>query len=364
MAEIDRLTRELLSGGMSRRRFMQRAFAFGASGALLSMGLSSCSDDDANGGGGNSDILVGFSLISFQFFRIAHDLRFFEDRAEEIGLEVVSQAADNDQTKADTQIEAMLAQGIDALVMFPVDVEASVATCARVKADAGIPIISYNNVIPSPDIDYWVARDNFQVGEIQATSALETAPSGNYVVVSGQAGSDISEEKTEGALRVLQPMIDSGDIKIVSHQFHDAWSPESALNQVEDALTKTNNDVQALISNEDGMMLGGLQALTEQDLDGSVFITGEDLFPETAQAIMEDRVSSSSWTDLISMANAAADAALALASNETPESNDSRTIDGKEVPGMRITSELVAKQNMEEFIERTEWLTPEDAGLT
>jgi hypothetical protein len=83
---------------------------------------------------------------------------------------------------------------------------------------------------------------------------------------------DVARQKTEGAMRVLQPHIDSGEIKIVSHEWHDAWRSEGALAQIENALTQTHNDLKAVIANEDGLALGslraGLRALGEPPTDG------------------------------------------------------------------------------------------------
>jgi D-xylose transport system substrate-binding protein len=363
MSEADRLMHEALEGRLSRRIFIQRAFALGLSGSMLSMGLAACGGGDEGGEQEKQDVFVGFSFTSFEHFRWAHDRRYFEKRADELGMRYIIQGASEDPAKQEQQVDAMLAQRIQALVIVPVNIEAGKALVERVKADAGIPIISYNYAIPSEAIDYWTARDNYQVGELQAKKALADADKGNWVVVSGPAGVDVAQQKTEGAMRVLKSHIDSGSIKIVSHEFHDAWSPEGALNQVENALTQTNNNVKAVIANEDGLALGSLEALTSEGLDGKVWLCGEDVFPEVARNIVKGRINASAWTDLIKMGASAADAAFALAQDKTPKSNDEFDVEGKKIPGMRIESRLVTKQNLEEFLKLTDWLKPKDVGL-
>jgi D-xylose transport system substrate-binding protein len=363
VSEVDRLMQEAFEGRLSRRVFVQRAFALGLSGSMLGMGLAACGGGDEESAGGGEEVFAGFSFPSFEHFRWAHDRSYFQTRADELGMRYVVQGAAEDPAKQEQQVDAMLAQGIQVLVIIPVNIEAGKALVERVKNDAGIPIISYNYAIPSQAIDYWTARDNYQVGELQAEEALAKAEKGNWVVVSGPAGVDVAQQKTEGAMRVLKPHIDSGEIKIVSHEFHDAWSPEGALNQVENALTKTKNNISAVVANEDGLALGSLQALTEQGLDGKVWLCGEDVFPEVAQNIVKGRIHASAWTDLIKMGASAANAAFALARDETPESNDVFEIEGKETPGMRIESRLVTRENLEEFLKLTDWLKPEDVGL-
>lgn len=356
MAKLDDLISDLLAGRISRRSFLRQSAAYGAAASTLGLGLPSVAS-------AQSGPLVGFSFTSFEHFRWEHDRSYFEQRADEIGLRYVIQGAEENVSRQDEQVDAMIAQGIEALVIVPVNVEAGARLVERVKRETNIPIISYNYVIPSADIDFWCARDNFLVGEIQARQALADAPFGNWAIVSGPSGVDVAREKTEGALRVLQPHIDSGEITIVSHEWHDAWRSEGALNQIENALTLTNNDLQAIIANEDGLALGSLRALREQGLDGEVFLSGEDVFPEVAREIVAGNISISAWTDLIQMGTAAADAALALINGEAPPSNETIEVAGVQIPGMRIQSRGVTRDTIAEFLDLTSWLAPEDVGL-
>ena len=278
-SKLDPLLNDLRAGRISRRQYLVRAIALGASAAVLGLPMR-------EGLAANEGILVGFSFPSFEHFRWAHDRHYFETRANELGMKYIIQGADEDVTKQDSQVDAMLAQGIKVLVVIPVNIDAGKDLVERVKRDAGIPVISYNYVVPSPKLDYWCARDNYLVGEIQAKEALKRAKKGNWAIVSGPNGVDVARAKTEGALRVLKPFIDSGEIKIVSHEWHDAWRSEEALHQIENALTRTNNNLQAVVANEDGLALGSLRALSEQGLAGKVFISGEDVFPEVARGIV------------------------------------------------------------------------------
>ncbi len=357
MDKLNALIQDLIAGRISRRDFIRQAMAYGAAASTLGLGLPGTASAAATGP------LVGFSFPSFEHFRWAHDRAYFQNRADTLGLRYVVQGAEEDVSKQDTQVDAMLSQGIKALIIIPVNIESGVKLVERVKKDANIPIISYNYVIPSPKIDFWCARDNYLVGEIQAKEAVKKAKFGNWAIVSGPNGVDVARQKTEGAMRVLKPYIDSGQIKIVSHEWHDAWSSEGALNQIENALTLTKNDLSAVIANEDGLALGSLRALTEQGLAGKVFLCGEDVFPEVAREIVKGNINLSAWTDLIQMGTSAADAAFALVNGKTPPSNETIDIKGTMVPGMRIQSRGVTKETLPEFLTLTDWLKPKDVGL-
>jgi D-xylose transport system substrate-binding protein len=359
MGKIEGLVEDLQAGRITRREFFARAAAYGSAAAALGLGVAPLVARAT----ANKEVLVGFSFTSFEHFRWQHDRQYFETRAKELGMKYIIQGAEENVSKQDAQVEAMLAQGIQALVLLPVNVEAGADLAERVKREARIPVISYNYVVPTPKLDYWCARDNYLVGDIQAKQALREAKMGNWAIVSGPNGVDVARQKTEGALRVLKPHIDSGQIKIVSHEWHDAWRSEGALHQIENALTLTKNNLQAVVANEDGLALGSLQALSEQGLDGKVWLCGEDVFPEVAREIVKGRINMSAWTDLIQMGRSAADAAFALAQGQTPPANDKATIKGVAVPGMRIQSRAVNKENLREFLTLTDWLKPKDVGL-
>ena len=110
------------------------------------------------------------------------------------------------------------------------------------------------------------------------------------------------------------------------------------------------------------MALGALQALKEQGLDGKTWLCGEDVFPEVAREIKAGKIAASVWTDLIAMGGAAADAAYALARGQVPKSNESVTVKGNQIPGMRIQSQLVVNSNLREFAARTGWVNLADIG--
>jgi D-xylose transport system substrate-binding protein len=82
-----------------------------------------------------------------------------------------------------------------------------------------------------------------------------------------------------------------------------------------------------------------------------------------AKEIVAGRINMSAWTDLIQMGRVAADAAFALTHGQVPQSNDSITVGGRKIPGMRIGSLGVNKATLPDFLKRTDWLKPADIGL-
>jgi D-xylose transport system substrate-binding protein len=337
--------------GITRRTFMIRAATAGAAAASLPL-LSGAGRVGAQ----NGPLTIGFALPTLAQYRWQFDQRYFEEAVRALGDEVVVQAGNDDERLQASQVENFISQGVDVLVIAPVNVEASSSLIDQ-AADAGIKTISYNYVARNTDkLDYWVARDNVLVGHITADEALAFAPAGNYVILSGDAATDVAQDKTRGYMERLQPHIDSGAITVVSQQFNKGWDPALGLKQVEDALTVTDNEIAAIVCNYDGFALAALQALGEQDLVGSVFVGGEDVFPEAAQAIVEGRMAMSAYTDLREMATRAAEAAHALGNDQAPEAVAVLDNGAAEVPGALISSYAVTRENMADFIADTGWV--------
>lgn len=359
---------------LTRRRFIRQAMLAGLAGPAL---LAACADDSnasntTSGTPGTATTVgasttaaaleggtIGFSLGSLAQRRWQIDRRFVEERAAELGFDVAVQAAEDDERLQVSQAENLIAQGVDALILSPVNVETA-APAVQTAKEAGIPVVSYNSLVLGADVDYWVARDNTSVGVLQAERAIEAKPQGNYLIISGEGGVDVAQEKTAGNFEILQPLIDAGDINLVSQEYHRAWDPALGLAQVENALSSTNNDIDAILCNYDGFVLSALEALREAGLVGSTFLAGEDVFEEVAKAIVAGDVAMSVYTDLEEMATTAVDAAVGLAGGESVESNDVIDNGFAEIPGARIGTIAVTDQNMRQFLEDTGWL-PVDA---
>lgn len=337
---------------LPRRKFIRHAAIVGLAGPAF---IANSKLNTANAKGKT----IGFSLGTLAQRRWQIDRRFVEKRASELGYKTVVQAAQDDERLQVSQAENLIAQGVDALILSPVNVETAAPAVVTAK-QAGVPVVSYNSLVIGADIDYWVARDNGSVGILQAERALAAAPKGNYLILSGEGGVDVAQEKTAGNIKVLQPFIDKGDIKLVSQEYHRAWDPARGLAQVENALSSTNNKIAAILCNYDGFVLAALEALGEVGLVGKTFLAGEDVFEEVAKGIVAGKIAMSVYTDLEEMATKAVDAAVALASGKKVKSNYSINNGFANIPGSRIGTIAVNKDNMRKFLEDTGWLDIEN----
>jgi D-xylose transport system substrate-binding protein len=308
---------------------------------LVAATLSSCKRDDGP--------QVAFLLSTLQEERYQKDVRYFEQRAHELGLETVVLAADGDNEKQINQVEDVLTEGAKVLVIQPTDSQAA-SSYVRLAHEHGAKVVAYDRAIVSPALDYYVSHDSYKVGVLQAKAALEaTHGKGNYVILSGQAGHSVATEITRGYTDTLAPYIARGDVEIVMQQNHSAWSPEQALRTVEDALTRTGGKVDAILANNSGMARGAVQAVQAAGLT-HVFIAGADADAANVNFVCQGKQSIEVLKDIEPLARTAAEVANDLVHGKTPTSTASIMLGGAQVPVAAVRVEVVTPDTVKPLL--------------
>jgi D-xylose transport system substrate-binding protein len=253
---------------------------------------------------------VGFILSTMQEERYQRDKRVFEETAKRLGAQVSFASCNNNEQTQAAQVDNLLSQGVQAIVIQPVNGETASAFVKQAKQD-GVAVIAYDRLIRNATLDAYITEDSFQVGKMQAEAAIKhTGPKGNYVILMGQAGHSVAEARTAGVLSVLK---NHPQIKIVAKQYHAGWSPSLAMQTVENILTQNKNNIQAIIANNSGMAHGAIQALEEQKLTGKVFVAGADADLAAIRDIVAGKQQFEVQISIDDMARRAAEVAVATA---------------------------------------------------
>ncbi len=126
------------------------------------------------------------------------------------------------------------------------------------------------------DLDLYISFDNVKVGEFQADYLVKRQPKGNYLLIGGAPTDHNALLFREGQMNILKPYVERGDIKVVADQWASDWLPVEALKIMENALTKNNNKIDAVVVSNDGTAGGAVQALAAQNLAGKVWVSGQD----------------------------------------------------------------------------------------
>src|SRR3954447_17791443 len=198
----------------------------------------------------NRKLKIGFAMDTVKEERWQRDHDAFEAHCKEINVECVITVADNKADKQANDVDNLLTQGVDALVIAPHDATQAATMVEKAKAQ-GVPVISYDRLINSDKIDLYVSHQVPVIGRKIAEYALQHVPKGNYVMVYGASTDNNAIIMKTEQLKVLQPALDRGDIKIVAQDFMTDWKPELALNFAENTLTQNADDIQAFIVSND-----------------------------------------------------------------------------------------------------------------
>lgn len=293
---------------------------------------------------------IGFVLATLNEERYAKDRKYFDEAAAKAGALVEFAASDDNVSVQASKVEALLAKGVDALVIQPVNGEAASNLVALAKRD-GVPVVAYDRLIKNAAIDWYVTQDSFHVGELQAEAAVKaTGGKGKYVVLMGEAGHSVAEEITRGVLSVLSKY---PGVEVVVKQAHPGWATAAALTTTENALTRYQNGIAAILANNDGMALGAVRALEEQKLAGKVFVAGADADLTAVREILQGRQAMTVLKGIQPLASAAVSVAVALAKKETPVA-DGKVNNGKtDVPTTHTPVVAITRDNVDREILQT-----------
>jgi D-xylose transport system substrate-binding protein len=315
--------------------------------------LGACSGPRTAGNGSaaapdeNKPVKIGFAMDTVREERWQKDRDAFEAHCKQMNVQCVITVADNNAEKQADDVDNLLTQGVDVLVIAPHDATQAASMVIKAKAQ-GVPVVSYDRLINSDKIDLYISHQVPVIGRKMAEYALSHVPKGNYVMVYGASTDNNAIIMKNEQLKVLQPAVDHGDIKIVAQDFMTDWKPELALNFAENTLTQNADNIQAFVVSNDGLAGGVISALAKRQLAGKVLVTGQDAEKAALQRIAEGTQTMTVYKPIIPLANAAVEAAIALArkqplTNATPFHND---VINKDIQAILLDVITVDKSNL------------------
>jgi D-xylose transport system substrate-binding protein len=256
------------------------------------------------------DITVGVSWSNFQEERWKTDEAAIRAALDAAGATYVSADAQSSSAKQLSDIESLIAQGVDALIILAQDSQA-IGPAVQAAADEGIPVVGYDRLIEDPRA-FYLTFDNVEVGRMQARAVLEEAPEGNYVMIKGSPTDPNADFLRGGQQEVLQEAIDAGRITIVGEAYTDAWLPANAQRNMEQILTAQDNNVDAVVASNDGTAGGAVAALAAQGMDG-IPVSGQDGDHAALNRVARGTQTVSVWKDARDLGRVAGEIAVALA---------------------------------------------------
>ncbi|WP_373236498.1 D-xylose ABC transporter substrate-binding protein [Cohaesibacter celericrescens] len=257
-----------------------------------------------------ADLVVGVSWSNFQEERWKTDEAAIVKALEAAGAKYVSADAQSSSSKQLSDIEALMAQGVDALIVLAQDTQAIIPAVQN-AADEGIPVVAYDRLIEDGRA-FYLTFDNVEVGRMQARAVFAAQPKGNYVMIKGSPTDPNADFLRGGQQEIIDAAVKSGDIKIVGEAYTDGWLPANAQRNMEQILTANDNKVDAVVASNDGTAGGVVAALTAQGMEG-IPVSGQDGDHAALNRVAKGTQTVSVWKDARDLGTAAAEIAVAMA---------------------------------------------------
>lgn len=294
--------------------------------------------------GQDKSVIIGLSLGTLREERWATDRDLFIQRAKELGASVNVEEANSDADKQNTQIENLINQGVSVIVIVPQD-GVKAAEAVEKAHKAGIKVIAYDRLIKNSDLDLYISFDNVKVGELEAKGVVSVVNKGNFAYIGGSPTDNNASLVKQGSMIVLEPLIKSGQIKLVVDKFSKDWKFDEAYKNIKPYLD-SGGKLDAVVAANDGTAFGVIQALKEKGLAGDVPVSGQDAELAACQRIVEGTQTVTVYKPIKSLAYKAAELALDLAQGKMVNTN-SATNNGKiDVPSYLLEPVSVTKDNM------------------
>ncbi len=209
-----------------------------------------------------------------------------------------------------SDVESLIAQKVNVIIILAQDGTA-IEPAVQKATQAGIKVIAYDRLIEDPATLY-ITFDNVKVGHLQAQYVFAAKPAGNYVVIKGSPTDANANFLRQGMDEVIKSAVDSGAIKIVGETYTPNWEPATAKTEMEQFLTKANDKVDAVLSENDGMAGGIIAALQDKGLAGTVPVSGQDGDEAALNRIALGTQTVDIWKDARLLGKTAGDAAVAM----------------------------------------------------
>ena len=257
-------------------------------------------------------------------------------------------------------VEALIAAGVNVLVVDAQDPQAILPSIQK-AVDAGIPVIAYDREIENSKA-LFMTHDSVEVGRMIADAVTKAQPTGNYAIIKGDKTQTNPLFLSKGFDEVTKPLVDSGAIKIVAEENIDGWKPETAQSTMEQILTANNDNIQAVLSQNDGMATGVTAALGGNK-DGKVKIGGQDADKAALNRVALGTQVVSVWKDATELGQKAGEAALELCKNpditKVTGATASKTTGGLASTSVLLNPVPITKDNLQTILD-AKWLTKDE----
>jgi inositol transport system substrate-binding protein len=282
---------------------------------------------------GEEKLVIGATMLSMQNEFVVNVSDEMEAKAKELGVELISVDAERSALKQVEQVESFIAQGVDAIIMNPCEVEAS-SPAVKLAMNAKIPIINVNSATSATPTAF-VGSDDEESARIAMNYIAERlGGKGNIIMMHGYMGQAAQIQRDKGAKEVLAKF---PGLKLLAEQTGE-WDRAKAMSLTENWIQSYGTKINAIFAQNDEMGMGAVKALTAAGLKGKIIVVSIDAIPDALQAVKKGELDATVFQNAKEQGGKSIETAVKIIKGEDFE---------KEV---MIPFQLVTKENLGDFL--------------
>ena len=368
------------------KKFAKAAVVLAAAGALALTGCGGGRTETPAASGSATGAVAGFAKDAVIGVAMPQKTsenwvlaeKLFNEGLTTAGYKGTVQFANGGVTEQQNQITAMIEKGAKVLIIGAID-GSQLGTQLAAAKQAGITVIAYDRLLTNTaDVDYYVAFDNFKVGQLQGQALLDglAANKGdkkkwNIELIAGSPDDSNAKVFFDGAMDILQPKIDDGTLTVVSKQttfqqvVTQGWKAGEAQKRMDTVLSGSYEkaELDGILSPNDTLARAAMASVDAANKPLPV-VTGQDSEVESVKSIMAGKQYSTIFKDTNKLVAQSIVMLNALQTGGKPEVNDSESYNNgvKVVPSYLLDPVIVTKANAAEVYANDATLAPLTKG--
>ncbi|MBO0418655.1 substrate-binding domain-containing protein [Vagococcus fluvialis] len=242
---------------------------------------------------------VGYAINNLNDTFQTYILEAAKDKAKENDMNIRVENAKEDLIAQQDQVNTLIQNGVDALIVVPVDTSA-MDPITKAAQNADIPLI-YVNRNPYAGKEDKMPKNVYYVGSEEITAGImqmefigeKLGGKGNIAILMGILGNEGAMKRTEGVEQVIKEKYP--EMKVLNKETAE-WQRDKAIAVTENWISTYGKDINAVIANNDEMALGALQAAKKNNRS-DMLIIGTDAIPDAIEAVEKGELAGTVFQD-------------------------------------------------------------------
>ena len=229
------------------------------------------------------DVTVMTSVPGLNFPFFVHMLKAMQDEGKALDVKTIESDGQNSAPKQTADVEAAVVQGVNGIVISPIDVNA-MAPALQTAVDNDVPVVTIDRRVAGVNgITAHVGADNVKGGEAQGEWVMAAFPGGAKIInLQGQPGASPAIDRNKGLHNVLDAHKDK--YVFVAEQTAN-FARDQGLAVTESLLAGMTTPPDVIVAANDDMALGAIEAVKARNLN--IQVIGFDALPEALAAVRD-----------------------------------------------------------------------------